>query len=291
MRLQSIVVMATLLGLPAVAVAQVATTGTLSTATSLNTGGCPSDKLQLMGFTVTPGNPLVNQNVTIRITLRNSCTGTSLNIPYKITNYTTTVASGTKSVPANGTTNVDVVWKATAGNHVFDALLDETNTLNESSTNRVNNGASDGIALSVAPFVTMTLDAQAASSAGAHHAHAFKSSVCDMASRMGSIMIQFVANYVGLPASKFRVRGPVICTMVTEGEAFGNLQLKNGWRVKSASGNHEGSGANWQWITQPSAGSTNPFAKIRITSNPGAVDYTVNLKIEIEGPQGTNPYQ
>jgi hypothetical protein len=75
-------------------------------------------------------------------------------------------------------------------------------------------------------------------------------------------------------------------------EGFTNFRLKNGWKVKSfdAVGAHKFGNADWQWTKTPAVGSDDPSAKLHFwAERDGTV--TVSVKVEIEGPAGTNPYQ
>ncbi len=74
------------------------------------------------------------------------------------------------------------------------------------------------------------------------------------------------------------------------------FNLKNGWKVKSyeIAGPTRagiGAGSDWRWVsTPPPAGSTTPYVKWHLWANGGS-SITVGIKIIIEGPEGTDPYQ
>ncbi len=74
-------------------------------------------------------------------------------------------------------------------------------------------------------------------------------------------------------------------------EAYANFNLKNGWKVKSYQiVNPEIFRGGWNWVTTPANGSTSPHAKLHLWSDFGG-KVRVTLKVLIEGPEGTNPYQ
>lgn len=88
------------------------------------------------------------------------------------------------------------------------------------------------------------------------------------------------------------------CTSVPTGgrtaaDAFMNFHLKNGWKVKGYDvvGIHkEGGNADWQWNKTPSVNTDDPSGKIHMWADlNGSIELFV--KVEIEGPAGTNPYQ
>lgn len=75
-------------------------------------------------------------------------------------------------------------------------------------------------------------------------------------------------------------------------EAYVNFRLKNGWKVKSFDVVNvtKVASADWQWTKTPSIGSDDPSSKVHLWADPlGQI--ILSVKIEIEGPAGTNPYQ
>jgi hypothetical protein len=86
------------------------------------------------------------------------------------------------------------------------------------------------------------------------------------------------------------------CTLTggsANAEGFANFRLKNGWKVKSfdvfrvAQG---GVNADWSWTRTPSIGSDDPSSKLHMWAEPGST-ILIDVKVEVEGPAGTNPYQ
>jgi hypothetical protein len=75
-------------------------------------------------------------------------------------------------------------------------------------------------------------------------------------------------------------------------EAYVNFRLKNGWKVKSydvLNVTKFGS-ADWQWTRTPVIGSDDASSKVHLWADPLGQLF-LSVKIEIEGPAGTNPYQ
>jgi hypothetical protein len=76
-------------------------------------------------------------------------------------------------------------------------------------------------------------------------------------------------------------------------EAFTGFRLKNGWKVKEFAifgvekSRH---GADWQWRQTPAKGTDDPSMRMHVFAEPNT-HVKVRVKVEIEGPTGTNPYQ
>ena len=75
-------------------------------------------------------------------------------------------------------------------------------------------------------------------------------------------------------------------------EAFANFHLKNGWKVKSYDvvAVQKSGGADWNWSRNPVVGTDDPFSKVHLWADANGI-IRLCVKIEIEGPAGTNPYQ
>ena len=288
---------------PALASAQtVQTTAVNATSSLSNTNGCGSDKLQLTGFTMSPSAPAANQTATVTLTVKNLCTGTSLNVPYKVTNQAVNVASGTKSVSANSSATVQIPLTFAAGSHALDAMLDAANTLNEPVSTRTNNNASAGILFNVAaPRITLIMHPEMApASVGLAPKIKVSNHNCGPAAQLSDLMSKVLLSWGTIPAPPAPYApmpypieigfGSFICKVQAEVEVYA-AQLQNGWQVKSVSAQASGSGGTWSWAARPSAGSTNATTKLLITTFPGTPTLRVKLNVEIEGPQGTNPFQ
>lgn len=74
---------------------------------------------------------------------------------------------------------------------------------------------------------------------------------------------------------------------------FDNLQLRNNWRVKSVfvDRTYQGGTSDWQYTnTPPAPGSDRPRVNLGLWAN-GFAEIHLALKVEIEGPRGTDPYR
>jgi hypothetical protein len=74
-------------------------------------------------------------------------------------------------------------------------------------------------------------------------------------------------------------------------EAFMGFRLKNGWTVKEFGfGEILREAGDWQWRKTPSKGTDDPSMRMHIWANVGG-RIGVPVKVIIEGPAGTDPYQ
>ncbi len=74
-------------------------------------------------------------------------------------------------------------------------------------------------------------------------------------------------------------------------EAFAGYRLKNGWKVKSFDVVDTNPNAgNWEWRKTPAKGSDDPSMSMHVWAEGGGWVLAL-VKVEIEGPAGTNPYQ
>ena len=273
-----------------------------ATSNYTSNGTCPADKLQVSTFTASPASVSTGQNVTLKFTVKNSCNGSvSLSVPYEVMRGTTKVASGTTTVAAGATNTVQVNWSATEGQHVFVVYTDPAGALNESSANAVNNIAEVAVNVTV-PRVTMIMHPDMApASAGLAPKIRIASHECGPAAKLAELLGNMVLDYTRAPAPpapfvpipypvEIRFAAAVLCKVQTEVEVYA-VSLKNGWKVKSVDAQSSGSGGSWTWVSRPSAGSTNPTTKLLVTTPIGTPTLKIKLNVEIEGPQGTNPFQ
>ena len=281
--------------LPGMVAGQVNKAGSVNATTSYTANGtCPADKLQVTSFAASPANPTPGQTVTLKFTVKNSCNGSvNLTVPYKVMNAATTVGSGTVSVAAGATTTLQLSWVATSGQHVFVAYADPNRTLSESNADGVNNISE--LAVNVAPrLITTVLEGNAGGTTPVHRSQ--QETVCSLyQTAIGASLAAVAANAAYLKAGAWPIsfshsNFAAPCSVSTEAEAYSGVQLQNGWRVKSVSAVAEGTGGSWSWISKPSVGSTNPALKLKISTQKGYVNYRVNVRVEIEGPEGTSAF-
>lgn len=287
---------------PGITTAQTINKSSVNVTTKIAADGCGADKLQLTGFNMSPVRPAANQPATVTLTLKNLCSAASLNIPYKVTDQASTVASGTKTVAASSTATVHIPLTFGPGSHALDALLDANNSLHEPVPNRPNNNASAGILFNVAaPTVTLILHPEMLpTSVAAPPSIRVTKHNCKAATAT-DLANQILARHTRLPSppapfvptpypTNFTFAGVFLCKVEAEVTAFA-VQLKNGWKIKSADVQSSGSGGNWSWVRRPSPGSTDATTKLQLTTFPGIPTLSVRLNVEIEGPQGMSPFQ
>jgi hypothetical protein len=144
-----------------------------------------------------------------------------------------------------------------------------------------------------APLVTQMLDYQKAKAAGAQFANSPEGGTehCGVAqSPLSGGSVQFSAD---CRASAVGIRATP--------EAFMNFQLRNGWKIKSIDTFEieplKKDHGDWQWRQRPSVGSDAPGLKMHIWAEGPRppLGYSgwvyVGVRITIEGPQNTNPYE
>ncbi|MGQ0814382.1 MAG: hypothetical protein ACT4O1_07935 [Gemmatimonadota bacterium] len=97
-----------------------------------------ADKFQLSSFTTNPGAPVADQQVTLKIIIKNNCTH-ARTFPWGVWRGTTLLRSGTSaSIPGGGSATVSHSWRATTGTHSFSAVIDPGSTIDEPPSARTN---------------------------------------------------------------------------------------------------------------------------------------------------------
>lgn len=249
------------------------------------------DKVQVTGFSLDPAQPTPGQSVTLRLTVKSRCpSGTKpLDMQWEITDGgDRKLGSGDAQLNPGASSSFTATWTAEAGAHQLrgDAYAQEATSGQQNNWREVN--------VTVSPtLVTMKLNHVKAKNGGAGFtANATGATTCS---------IEIYAGQTGGTQEDDEAAFRVSCVLSPSGgkadfEAYSGFNLKNGWKIKSyevkgptrIGGNRQ---SDWSWIsTPPSAGSTNPYVKWHLWANAGA-EITVRIKITIEGPEGTDPYQ
>lgn len=96
------------------------------------------DKIQLVSFTISPANPVRNQEVSLALSVKNHCT-TPRTIPWRVLLGTVLLAEGTREVAAGATITITAPWTAAVGTHTINAEIDPNNLTPESPAGRANN--------------------------------------------------------------------------------------------------------------------------------------------------------
>jgi len=199
-----------------------------------------------------------------------------------------------------------------AGVREYVARVDPDDTLHEPIVQRANNEKRLRINISqpvpaqaaAAPAKeTQLLDFDKAKRAGARFAGSANAPLCEIV-----ILDANAPGPAGLPGRPaagvfFNLRCGLSPTGArSDPEAFTSFRLKNGWKVKSfdvtgvrrlVSPGERPAGeqdANWQWTKTPTVGTDDPSSKLHLWTNANRA-MQLFVKVEIEGPAGTNPYQ
>ncbi len=260
---------------------------------------------------IPPGTTQVLLRVTVKnVTNSNLATGYVLNglkvkifrtLPLpEILEMETTVNNLALGVPQSVGARVNIG----PGVREYIAKVDPDNTLKEPIPQRVNNesrlrltipqvsGEQAPPAGSAPPKETQLLDYELAKNAGAQFTHGIEG-------WQGTCISVGQFNSVGWTNDHSKgVIFMVDCRLMANGaratpEAFSGFRLKNGWKVKDyAIGAVEKGGdeCDWQWRQTPSKGTDDPSMRMHVFASPFG-NVKVQVKVEIEGPRGTNPYQ
>jgi hypothetical protein len=272
-------------------------------------GAAPAIKVEAQSLTVTPSAPQAGQQVTVKFVFKNTGTGTVAKVPWSIHLYTSnqTLKTDNKTNLEPGATyEASATWTpGSAGTYKVQGYIDPTgkelkNTAPVSAQIKELdvNVAAAATATSTARLVTQLLDYQSAKRAGAQFGH-------NVDGATGCINV----GQEDLKATGWALRGrgesgvvfsidcaPGGIPAPTGGratpEAFTGLPLKNGWKVKAVEILDEirvGTG-EWLWRQRPSLGATDAGMKMHVWANAGG-RYAVSVKVTIEGPEGSNPYE
>lgn len=245
------------------------------------------DKVEVASFTLNPPTPAIGQTVTVRLKIRSKCpAGTAdLRVPWEIRKNSTILSSGAETLPPGISKDVTTNWTATAGTNSFHGSVTITDGGNNNTSNDVTVNLSP-------PLVTKVLNHLSAKNAGANFsANHIDKSPCIRHSNGGQ-----AGSYVGDEV----IAGSIDCGGLLAGakleiEGYSGFALKNGWKVKSyeiiRGTNHfaEGPGRGWSWLSATPTG-TSPYFKIRLWADANR-GIEIRVRVLIEGPEGTNPYQ
>lgn len=267
--------------------------------------------VEVTTFTMTPAQPRAGDQVTFQLSLKNTGT-TSATVPWLIglQGGGTMVGQGTVSNLAPGSLQtVTASWRATAGAQSALGTVSPpgvSTTLNAApATARARSldfTVAQVSASTTAPagaLVTQLIDWERVRVAGGRFADG-RQGPCTTrlgpetaGSRVGEVIVEIDCNvYQKLGAS------PVVTPNAQGGRMnavfFDQFALKNGWRIKSFNvarlDQNCPNASGWQVPTSPSIGSSTPKVQLALWTNAGCA-LRVAARLEIEGPNGTNPYQ
>jgi len=245
------------------------------------------DKVEVASFILSPAQPTLGQAVTVRLKIRSKCPpGTAdLRVPWEIRKNSTIISSGAETLPPGIAKDVTTDWTAVAGTNNFHGSV----TIADGGNNNTSNDVT--VTLSP-PMVSQVLNHVSAKNAGAN----FSSNKLDQ----GPCILYSSGGQAGRYSGDEAVSSYITCATLPVGgkadvEAYSGFTLKNGWRIKSyevirGSGHlAEGMGRGWSWQSAIPTG-TNPYFKIRLWAD-ASMGIEITIKIHIEGPEGTSPYQ
>jgi hypothetical protein len=246
----------------------------------------------------------VGAAVPVSLLIKNLGTS-SRDIPWRIARNDQVLASGVVNLRANATVTVGATWpSATAGSHWVYVDVDPDNTFLESVPNRRNN--TKGLALTVAPSATpvvpppvetQELDFARVKAAGGHSGSADVGvRVCGTGERLCKTRHDDVPYPSGAAIFIFEPSPVPLAGARVDGEAYKDFQLKNGWRLKEVLEPvvvAQNGTAGWSYSIFPNAGSASPYMKMHLWTDGAPLPTTiaVAVRVLIEGPAGTNPYQ
>jgi hypothetical protein len=275
-------------------------------------GQCTSpDRVAATGLAINPAQPRQGQAVTVSLTIQNVCNGTLANVPWRIEIGTgggpnRVLGSGVQqNVPAGASFTVTAAWTATAGQNGLLGTADPDNTFRESNQNRLNNYRDFALNVpqvsadtsappgSTPQIEVRVLEHMKAKAAGANFTKTSpQPTPCGIENFGGQNPFANVSSgdtvrlYVDCGYSAFGGRGDF--------DLYSNFRLKNGWRivrVDPVNIQQRGGQTDWRYDSAlPAAGSDNPYMRFHLWAENGAfVD--VQIKVTIQGPTGTDPYQ
>lgn len=282
------------------------------------------DKVQMESFVSEPAQiPAGTAQVLLRVIVKNvtnsnGAAGSVLNgLKVKIfrTNPQPDVLeleTTVNNLAAGATQSVAARVNLAPGVREYFARVDPDDTLHEPVVQRANNEKRLRINIpqplpaqaAAAPArETQLLDFDKAKRSGARFGGSAKASLCEML--VVDAKSPDLSSVPGRPAAGvfFNLRcGQLPVGARSDPEAFTSFRLKNGWKVKSFDvtgvrklvwpGSRPASeqDANWQWTKTPSVATDDPSAKLHLWTNANRA-MQLFVKVEIEGPAGTNPYQ
>jgi hypothetical protein len=270
------------------------------------------DRVAVTGFSVNPPQPRQGQTVTVTLTIKNVCNGPLASVPWTIevgtgTGLNQVLNSGVQqNVLAGASFSVTANWTAVPGQRGFLGTADRENALRESGQNRQNNYKDF-------PVNVPQMSADTAAPAGStpqievrvlEHMKAKYAGASFTKSHPQPTNCE-ITNYGGqdpqqTPFSNAdSVRLMVDCRVPLTGgrgdfDLYSNFRLKNGWkivRVDPINIQQFGGSTDWRFDSAlPAPGSDNPYTRLHLWAVWDAF-VSVSIKVTIQGPAGTDPYQ
>ncbi len=251
-----------------------------------------SDKVEVTEFSLNPQQPTAGQSTTVKLILKSKCPSNTrpLSFDWDINSGSQRLAGGSAQLNPGASSTFTANWAAAVGTHnIYGGVATD---LNESAgANKQNNTRQ--VTITIQPkLVEQLLNHVKAKENGANFTvNADGPTPCYVTSNGGASM----STYAGSDITEFIVN----CYNLDFGgkgifEAYSGFTLKNGWKIKSFAVEKkygENPRKGWGWLSAaPVVGSTNPYFKVRLWAEK-LEHMSIGVKIRIEGPEGTNPYQ
>ena len=260
------------------------------------------EKAEVTAFSLNPTVARQGQSVKATMTIENKCPGGTavLSVPWKIYLDSQMIKTGTAKISAGSKADVTTSWTAVVGEHHFYGSAFKS-TLPDVIINvpRVSSDAVGDNSGQPAQLETQVLNYQKAKAVGAQFSDGIEGTTT-----CGPIGQYDPAVWIYPDQTDKTIAFVIACVAFLGGgkadpEAFKNFTLKNGWRIKSIDQPTVvyddqnilliGHG-NWQWVIPPRRGSDNPYMQMHLVATYNQV-VSVFVKVIIEGPAGTDPYQ
>lgn len=190
------------------------------------------------------------------------------------------------------------------GNNDFTARFKFRHGQSDSSHQERLESYEKALRLTIAPLsthlVTQVLDYEKAKQAGAQFSQSAATNPNTGAPGSCPVFGQFYDPTVsvgGPPPMPFSVRFRIDCGGSSTGMrpslavAFGGLRLKHGWKVKTVERFQEANNSGHiQWVVQPAPRGDDPKLSAQLSAAAGGSAHAI-VRVTIEGPEGSDPYQ
>jgi hypothetical protein len=246
----------------------------------------------------TPPSTTQGQAVTFRFKLRNTGATAATAVPYALEVNGVAISSGNAPGLKPGESwEASKGWTATPGAHTVRFVVDPSGTGGASGAPASRRSRQLGLSVAALPATEVRLiDWDAAKQAGMTYANGLQQPTTCVSWVEPIANASYEANYA---VDNHRRIGWIhvgISCVVGGGRmsatVFDNLQLRNGWRVKSVLVERTFQvGGDWQYTnTPPAPGADRPRINLGLWAQ-ALSKVHLGLKVEIEGPRGTNPYR
>lgn len=257
--------------------------------------------IEAVDLQATPVPATQGQAVTFRFKLKNTGTTVAITVPWALEVDGVAIGAGNSPGLKPGETWESTKgWSATPGAHTVRLVVDPAASGGASGAPASARSRQLGIAVAALPATEVRqLDWDAAKAAGMNYTDGLvKPTTCqgtlkhvDRGSYQSLLSNASFTGYVGWV--HIMLQCPLVTGARMQPVVYDNLVLKNGWRVKEVKVielSRYGTG-DWQFAgAPPTTGSDRPRVALNLWANQaGALEVVV--RVQIEGPRGTDPYR